>query len=137
MHGSKRICRYPCLIAAYHVLLRLLAPRHPSCALCSLINLILMDRSPWEIMITETLVSDSTLKKLYYYPVCRCQRTSPSSDGSAVGLYSGISSVTLTLKTVVVCFFCSLSTSPLAQRWWAWQDSNLRPCAYQAHALTN
>src|SRR6478609_1335901 len=61
MHGSKRICRYPCLIAAYHVLLRLLAPRHPSCALCSLINLILMDRSPWEIMITETLVSDSTL----------------------------------------------------------------------------
>ena len=76
MHGSKRICRYPCLIAAYHVLLRLLAPRHPSCALCSLINLILTGRSPWEIMITETLVSDSALKKLYYYPVCRCQRTS-------------------------------------------------------------
>ena len=23
------------------------------------------------------------------------------------------------------------------KRWWAWQDSNLRPCAYQAHALTN
>lgn len=37
--GSKRICRSPKLIAAYHVLLRLLAPRHPSCALCSLINL--------------------------------------------------------------------------------------------------
>ena len=95
MHGSKRICRYPCLIAAYHVLLRLLAPRHPSCALCSLINLILTTLRSWEIMITETLVSDSTLKKLYYYPVCRCQRTSPGSDGPAVGLYSGISSVTL------------------------------------------
>ena len=76
MHGSKRICRYPCLIAAYHVLLRLLAPRHPSCALCSLINLILTTLRSWEIMITETLVSDSALKKLYYYPVCRCQRTS-------------------------------------------------------------
>ena len=51
--GSKRICRYPKLIAAYHVLLRLLAPRHPSCALCSLINLILMSAelfssTPWE-----------------------------------------------------------------------------------------
>ena len=35
--GSKRICRYPKLIAAYHVLHRLLAPRHPLCALTSLI----------------------------------------------------------------------------------------------------
>ena len=34
--GSKRICRYPKLIAAYHVLHRLLAPRHPLCALYSL-----------------------------------------------------------------------------------------------------
>ena len=33
------------------------------------------------------------------------------------------------LKTVVVCL--------IRGRWWAWQDSNLRPCAYQAHALTN
>ena len=31
--GSKRICRSPKLIAAYHVLHRLLAPRHPLCAL--------------------------------------------------------------------------------------------------------
>ena len=38
IHGSSRICRSPWLIAAYHVLLRLLAPRHPSCTLCSLIN---------------------------------------------------------------------------------------------------
>ena len=35
--GSKRICRSPKLIAAYHVLHRLLAPRHPLCALQSLI----------------------------------------------------------------------------------------------------
>ena len=33
IHGSKRVCRSPWLIAAYHVLLRLLAPRHSSCAL--------------------------------------------------------------------------------------------------------
>ena len=31
--GSKVICTYPRLIAAYHVLLRLHEPRHPPCAL--------------------------------------------------------------------------------------------------------
>jgi hypothetical protein len=35
--GSKRTCRSPKLIAAYHVLHRLLAPRHSLCALKSLI----------------------------------------------------------------------------------------------------
>ena len=35
--GSKCICHSPKLIAAYHVLHRLLAPRHPLCALYSLI----------------------------------------------------------------------------------------------------
>jgi hypothetical protein len=34
--GSKRVCRSPRLIAAYHVLHRLLMPRHPSCALIRL-----------------------------------------------------------------------------------------------------
>ena len=34
--GSTRICRYPRLFAAYHVLHRLLVPRHPPCALSSL-----------------------------------------------------------------------------------------------------
>jgi hypothetical protein len=34
--GSKRACRSPRLNAAYHVLLRLLVPRHPSCALLRL-----------------------------------------------------------------------------------------------------
>ena len=35
--GSKRVCRSPKLIAAYHVLHRLSTPRHPLCALQSLI----------------------------------------------------------------------------------------------------
>ena len=33
IHGSKVICTYPRLIAAYHVLHRLREPRHPPCAL--------------------------------------------------------------------------------------------------------
>ena len=34
--GSRDICSSPQLIAAYHVFLRLLVPRHPPCALISL-----------------------------------------------------------------------------------------------------
>ena len=34
--GSKLVCSSPRLIAAYHVLRRLLVPRHPPCALSSL-----------------------------------------------------------------------------------------------------
>jgi hypothetical protein len=44
--GSKRICRYPKLIAAYHVLHRLLAPRHPLHALNSLFLSFLNCRFP-------------------------------------------------------------------------------------------
>ena len=36
IHGSKPACGSPRLIAACHVLLRLLLPRHPPCALSSL-----------------------------------------------------------------------------------------------------
>ena len=36
IHGSKDICSSPWLFAAYHVLLRLLVPRHSPYALCSL-----------------------------------------------------------------------------------------------------
>ncbi len=39
--GSKLVCSSPRLIAAYHVLHRLLTPRHPPCALSSLIISVL------------------------------------------------------------------------------------------------
>jgi hypothetical protein len=89
--GSKRICRSPSLNAAYHVLHRLLAPRHPSCALCSLTKPIRPYDAPkgirsrkvvfWFCSFGNAYVSerDSFLSpnslKLSYYPVCRCQRT--------------------------------------------------------------
>ena len=40
--GSLAMCAYPKLIAAYHVLHRLLMPRHSPCALCSLTYLRLI-----------------------------------------------------------------------------------------------
>ena len=39
IHGSKAICAYPWLIAAYHVFRRLLMPRHSPCALSNLTSL--------------------------------------------------------------------------------------------------
>ena len=44
--GSKVVCTYPKLIAAYHVLLRLLEPRHPPFALsffffCEIVSVVL------------------------------------------------------------------------------------------------
>ena len=38
INGSLDICSSPSLIAAYHVFLRLLVPRHPPCALLCLIS---------------------------------------------------------------------------------------------------
>src|SRR5215510_5481122 len=38
--GSKPVCGSPRLIAAYHVLRRLLVPRHPPCALSNLAEIL-------------------------------------------------------------------------------------------------
>ena len=64
--GSKPVCGFPRLIAAYHVLHRLLAPRHPPYALSSLtIKLtqhafIVADESP-EKLVTQSLASPRPL----------------------------------------------------------------------------
>ena len=63
-------------------------------------------------MITETLVSDSALKKLYYYPVCRCQRTGRAHVGST-GEFDVMEFLpSHQLKTVVIASGSSLSTFP-------------------------
>ena len=49
---GERICRYPELIAAYHVLHRLLAPRHPPCALNSLFQHSLIE-SFWRVLLSS------------------------------------------------------------------------------------
>ena len=118
--GSQRVYRSPRLIAVSHVLHRLLAPRHPLCALCSLINLF---RScDQRSLITETrqtgisylpsrFFSDSALKSCFCYPVCRCQRTSGlryfrrqknptlSSDSNHLAVIEGGTKLSLNLQS--------------------------------------
>jgi hypothetical protein len=58
--GSKRICRFPKLIAACHVLLRLWEPRHPPCALSNFLNLLIK---------IDALLSVKFVN--YFLPICQ------------------------------------------------------------------
>lgn len=56
--GSKVVCTLPTLIAAYHVLHRLLVPRHPLCALYNLIpfrNLLLRRTRSFQKQVLQIL----------------------------------------------------------------------------------
>ena len=56
--GSKVICTSPQLIAAYRVLLRLLMPRHPSCALSSLTYFLTITSSLSNVQIIVATSTD-------------------------------------------------------------------------------
>ena len=56
IHGSMRMCRSPWLFAACHVLLRLLMPRHPPCALFRLTS------SPHTLICGSALVCSCSLR---------------------------------------------------------------------------
>ena len=80
--GSKVICTYPRLIAAYHVLHRLCEPRHPPCAL-SYFLLISSDHKNLKLK-TQSLMNDNTahtfscISYSYFLQFCLvsiCQRS--------------------------------------------------------------
>ena len=95
--GSKPVCGSPRLIAAYHVLHRLSAPRHPPCALHSLTNSFAVRRAAARTTAQSTRLAfgiearllamnpkNSSFKKhlprykagALSYPAIRCQVTS-------------------------------------------------------------
>ena len=65
--GSLAMCAYPKLIAAYHVLHRLLMPRHSPCALCSLTYSVKIFQS-FAFNITKNIswLTSQYILKLYY-----------------------------------------------------------------------
>ena len=75
--GSRAMCAYPKLIAAYHDLLRLLMPRHPPCTLYSLIFKVTLRRL--------RLSEKRTL--LCFFSICSFQRT-PEGEPSLVEIIS-------------------------------------------------
>ena len=65
--GSKPICGSPKLFAAYHVLLRLLMPRHSPCALHSLTSFV--QALVWFSELCKLHKKVFLLAKLYHYPI--------------------------------------------------------------------
>ena len=116
--GSKLICSSPRLIAAYHVFLRLPVPRHSPCALLRLTVFILLDSSFANKMSFPEIVDSFQI----------------------------FSSVQIDFSILTSCLYAVLfsfqgtdaekTLSPLRKKWWAQVDSNHRPRAYQARALT-
>ena len=120
--GSKLMCSSPQLFAACHVLLRRLVPRHPPYALCSLIVFFvnpisdLLDSSAIVIYKHITRIFKLIFGMSFIIPVLRPRR-SPDEK----------------LRTLL----CSCQCAQVRRPWWAKVDSNHRPHAYQACALTN
>ena len=110
--GSKVICTYPKLIAAYHVLHRLREPRHPPCALAYFLSNWLLRK----LSITEMgNIGESTvwyillaLTKFTFF-CTSCQRS-----------YDNIRQLVLP-----------------AYQWWRITDSNRWPSACKADALAS
>ena len=104
--GSMDICSSPRLFAAYRVLLRLLVPRHSPCALSSL------------TLCFESLLLVLSAKIVVIFPI-----------------FLGF--LTSSLRSYF-CFtlFNFQGTFRSSRCWWAQVDSNHRPHAYQACALT-
>ncbi len=143
----------PTLFAATHVLLRLLSPRHPSCALCSLVISLLAAslpredqgpaRPPWltgcppddtlptSLACAYAVVKDRTWGHESPLRGSSCPRRD-HPGGADRDRTDDIQLAKLALS--------QLSYGPgTVQRepWWAWVDLNYRPHAYQACALTS
>ena len=116
--GSKDICSYPQLIAACHVLHRLLMPRHSPCALLSLTSL----GSPFEL----NYMSFFPLKLNLIYPLrknsfiilCIVQFSKYKFILNKYGRH---------------LFFCFLNKKTMSE--WRWGESNSWPPACKAGAL--
>ena len=145
---SSLICSSPQLFAACHVLLRRHVPRHPPYALCSLIFLVYLSLHTKKILISTRLIAArpfgftlfirsfrinqlallfliclSYYAFLFYYAVVNLRVTCKCSQQRSFDAFG--------LTAVKALALCDLS------QWWAQVDSNHRPHAYQACALTS
>ena len=126
--GSMDICSSPQLIAAYRVLRRLPVPRHSPCALLSLTMRYITYPSS-ELVMRESLLLHST--NIVVYP-----------NITIHGFYITLSHSQFSLFNFQGAFLpnrpakMGSSGSFDPKGWWAQVDSNHRPHAYQACALT-
>ena len=146
--GSILACNSPQLFAAYHVLLRLPMPRHSPCALLSLTifsNSLLCSISHAfeDFFVVFFLTSQPTFvvcfRKIFYFLFSSCIFTLLYSVFKVLTwpLCGQLGELLLRLSPrfasqTVILFALVCFVIP----WWAQVDSNHRPHAYQACALT-
>ena len=131
IHGSLPAFGFPWRFVDRYVLLRLPVPRHPPCALLSLTSLCLFDPAlqsrsnhffGFSLAIPSHLVAQCAGIFFFahtYFPVSMCFAS--HSFVSSLFSFQGTAS-----RLPRLC----------VRRWWAQMDSNHRPHAYQACALT-
>ena len=110
VNGSMPACGSPLLFAACHVLHRRMVPGHPPCALCSLI---------FSSLILRPIV--------FFYPGLPL----PFRFASSLQL------AFLNLLSFLLCGCQGAGSLSLRDKVWVAVDSNHRPLAYQASALTD
>ena len=149
--GSMDICSSPRLIAACHVLRRLLMPRHSPCALSSLTLRTIFFQIWFSVELCR--LSQRVLTKLFYIP-------SPFGVVPQLNFcflpnfferplcclayhfnifvqFSRCNSSNLLRSEISSQFLKSLFPSLNAQIWWAQVGSNHRPYDYQSYALAS
>ena len=161
--GSTRICRSPKLIAAYHVLHRLLAPRHSLCALYNLISPALLKPAK-PILNVRRNFPGIIFSKSVDVSVCPSGQIFDPVSFSFITQYAVVKEPGFFLAESrahpasiwLVCLNC---VSPVFNRfavllihrctggrlrtvvarcnWWTQLDLNQRPPPYQGGALTN
>ena len=148
--GSMDICSSPRLIAACHVLLRLLMPRHSPCALSSLtLRTIFLDMVLSWIMQAIT----KSLTKLYCIPSpfgvvpqlnfaffqISLKDLSVALLITLISLFSFQGAILCPLLSPEISsqFLKSLFPSLITRIWWARVGSNHRPYDYQSYALAS
>ena len=132
--GSKPAYGSPKLFAVNHVLLRLLAPRHPPYAL------IILTFFTHISMRARFSVIRRLRLYLFRFPTSCVMQFSKNSGLLAIGGDEGNRTPCLLLARQALS---QMSYTPICtdvsnppRKWWAWMDSNHRPHAYQACALT-
>src|SRR5512133_1029050 len=115
--GSPRACRSPKLFAACYVLHRLSAPRHPPSTLS---NLTIRALNSCDLCCLEPYRPETHIPLLFL-----------ASFTLPLSMIHQIAKINREQRRV------SRLCSRLICAWWAWIDSNYRPHAYQACALTS
>ena len=134
--GSMHICCSPKLIAAYRVLHRLPMPRHSPCALLRL------NYSP---LAFANFVPYMSFANRFFFANCNtitCCTEKPFYTDSKLPFLL-VSTILLSSSdfsdSICLLFLYSVFKvhRKISLAWWAQMDSNHRPRAYQARALTN